>query len=563
MRTMAAAGWVFLLAALLSLGFAHNHSGEAEIYHVSAGRLFMLRCPDADSHTNITWRRGGRHNQSLPTGVEVRDGLLWFLPVQVSHNGSYTCEKRDETGSFRIKVGVSVSSGKCPDPLETISIPQAVSDGLPCKQSEIFGLNSTRSIRWMKDCGPVNRQGEPISVEEDGFMRLLSASRGDAGIYTCLVDISLDGRNYTAARSIKLTITDGTVTPEAKVVTPQQEVVIVEVGKTGGKAELKCLAYIGFREDIEDDIYWTVGGTFVEDNEGFQESWKYSHVSGRVYGMSTLIISKVHRRFLNVPIGCHVMTLNGVKVGFVHLQEADRSALYTSLALCILVPLTVLILATALIFFRIDLVLAYRKLSRGFAKQQAPDGKLYDAYVSFMHPDTQSLAETARFAMQILPEELENKHGFSLYIRGRDDCPGEAVHDAVAATLSQCRRLILILSPLEKSCSEVKTEEVPICDNLNQLCYEHKVGLYDALTRNSLRVILVEIDGPVDYSLLPESLRYIKRKQGALKWRTTSAGVHKLKKLDSNRKLWKNLRYHMPSVPTGRLKTEVKTGHLC
>ncbi|KAM6978399.1 interleukin-1 receptor type 1 [Tautogolabrus adspersus] len=536
---MTAAGWVFPLAALLSLGFAHNHSGEAELYHVSAGRLFMLSCPNADSHTNITWRRDGRHNLSLPIGVEVRDGLLWFLPVQVSHNGSYTCENRDETCSARIKVRVSVSSGKCPDPLETIVIPKGVTDGLPCKQREIFGLNSTRSIRWMKDCGTVKRQGEPISVEGDGFMRLPSASQGDAGIYTCLVDISLDGRKYTAARSIKLIINNG------------------------GKAELKCLAYIGFREDIEDDIYWTVDGTFVEDNEGLHESWKYSHDSGRVYGMSTLSISKVHRRFLNVPIGCNVMTPDGVKVGFVHLQEADRSVLYTSMALCILVPLTVLILVTALLFFRVDLVLTYRKLSRRFSKQQAPDGKLYDAYVSFLHPDTESLAETARFALRILPEELENKHGYSLFIRGRDDCPGEAVHDAVAATLSQCRRLILILSAVEKSDSDVKPEEVPMRDNLNQLCYEHKVGLYDALTRNSLQVILVEIDGPVDYSLLPESLRYIKRKQGALKWRTTSAGIHKLKKLASNRNLWKNLRYHMPSVPAGRLKTEVKTEPCC
>lgn len=55
----------------------------------------------------------------------------------------------------------------------------------------------------------------------------------------------------------------------------------------------------------------------------------------------------------------------------------------------------------------------------------APDGKLYDAYVSFLHPDTLSSAETASFALHILPEELENQHGYSLYIRGRDDCPGE------------------------------------------------------------------------------------------------------------------------------------------
>lgn len=55
----------------------------------------------------------------------------------------------------------------------------------------------------------------------------------------------------------------------------------------------------------------------------------------------------------------------------------------------------------------------------------APDGKVYDAYVSFLHSDTLSTAEAESFALQILPEQLEKQHGYSLYIRGRDDSPGE------------------------------------------------------------------------------------------------------------------------------------------
>lgn len=77
------------------LALSHpDHSGETDTYHVSVGHLFVLRCPRVDAHTNVTWSRGERHNLMLPSGVEVRDGLLWFLPVQMSHNGSYTCEKR-------------------------------------------------------------------------------------------------------------------------------------------------------------------------------------------------------------------------------------------------------------------------------------------------------------------------------------------------------------------------------------------------------------------------------------------------------------------------------------
>lgn len=56
----------------------------------------------------------------------------------------------------------------------------------------------------------------------------------------------------------------------------------------------------------------------------------------------------------------------------------------------------------------------------------APDGKLHDAYVSFLHPVCGS-TEVTSFAMQVLPEKLEKQHGYSLFIRGRDDCPGEGL----------------------------------------------------------------------------------------------------------------------------------------
>ncbi|XP_076603237.1 interleukin-1 receptor-like 2 isoform X2 [Chaetodon auriga] len=553
---MAAARWVFWLVAALSLAFtvAHNHSGTIETYHVSVGHLFVLRCHIADAHTIVTWSRGGRHNLSLPTGVEVRDGLLLFLPVQMSHDGSYTCERRDETG-LRMEFLVSVSSGECPEPSETRYITEDSNYGLPCKQREIFRLNDTGNIRWMKNCHQVERQGAPISVEENGFMRLPAASEGDAGKYTCLVDISLDGRTYTTACSIQLSIKKkhpNTVFMEPEIVFPQQDVVTVEVGT---RVELKCLAYMGFSEDTETSMYWTIDSTFSDDYKELSDSWKYTHDRDKVYGLSILSISKVSRQFLNVPIRCHIMSPADGKVGVVWLQEADHSAFHTSVALCLTASLTTLALVAAFHLFKVDLVLVYRKLLRPFSKQRPADGKLYDAYVSFLHPSTLSSAETASFALQILPEELENQHGYSLYIRGRDDCPGEAVHDVVSATLRQCRRLIIILSPEEKFSTHGKQEEELLCANENQLYYERQIGLYDALTQNDPRVILVEIGGPVDYSCLPETLRYIKKKQGSLEWNKPCCGTHRLTKLCFNRNFWKNLRYHMPSVPAGRLQT--------
>lgn len=61
----------------------------------------------------------------------------------------------------------------------------------------------------VEDCHPVEREGKSIPVTEGGVMWLSAASEEDAGTYTCLVDVSLDGRRYTAARSVQLVIKRG------------------------------------------------------------------------------------------------------------------------------------------------------------------------------------------------------------------------------------------------------------------------------------------------------------------------------------------------------------------
>ena len=53
------------------------------------------------------------------------------------------------------------------------------------------------------------------------------------------------------------------------------------------------------------------------------------------------------------------------------------------------------------------------------------DGMLYDAYVSYQYSGEDPSSEVVTFALKVLPEVLEKQHGFSLFIPGRDDCPGE------------------------------------------------------------------------------------------------------------------------------------------
>lgn len=52
------------------------------------------------------------------------------------------------------------------------------------------------------------------------------------------------------------------------------------------------------------------------------------------------------------------------------------------------------------------------------------DGKLYDAYVSYLYADDHRVSFATTFALHVLPEVLEDRFGYKLFISDRDTDPG-------------------------------------------------------------------------------------------------------------------------------------------
>ncbi|CAL8342048.1 unnamed protein product [Boreogadus saida] len=524
---------VLYLAAVLGPQppLVDGHQKALETHKVSVGHLFILKC--SPGHTNVTWKRGGG-NSSLPAGVEVKDAELWFLPVVQAHDGKYICHNRKE----RV-YEVRVSNELCPAAVESKRMKQGP---LHCKLDLPRGTNRIAPVEWLKECVPVNLAGGNLEVTQKGDLRFLRDSETNAGLYTCLLHMSLGDNNYTSARSLNLTLGNTTFLYKPMLVYPKVET--KEIVEIGSRKELRCKAYLGNRDDGT-NMYWTINGHHFNTSPHLQYSQKYAEEDGAVYGMSSLVISSVVPELLDIPISCHLLNPAGQGQGTFRLHKADHRGLYV----CVLAPLTVCLLGLALalgMLFRMELVLAYRRLKRLFISLEVSDGKLYDAYVSYQYSGEGCSSEVVTFALKVLPEVLEKRHGFSLFIRGRDDSPGEALHDVIAEAVSKSRRLVLILS------GQGDSETSPLHPSPSQLAYEHSVGLYDALTQRGLRVILVEIDGPVDYTALPESVRYIKRTQGALRWPGASPRYHVCTKLSANSTFWKSMRYHMPPAPQVR-----------
>lgn len=94
--------------------------------------------------------------------------------------------------------------------------------------------------------------------------------------------------------------------------------------------------------------------------------------------------------------------------------------------------------------------------------------------------------------------------------------------------MQKSRRLIILLTHHLINCKES--------------AYDQHIALYNALIQNDTKVILLEMETIGNYEKLQESLRFIIKQQGTIKWKEQ----HAVNPQSSNSKFWKQVRYHMP-----------------
>ncbi|MGH0137265.1 UNVERIFIED_CONTAM: hypothetical protein FKN15_013111 [Acipenser sinensis] len=132
----------------------------------------------------------------------------------------------------------------------------------------------------------------------------------------------------------------------------------------------------------------------------------------------------------------------------------------------------------------------------------------YDAYVIYPKENLQesSQEKIRHFINQDLPNILERKYDYHLFICGRDDLPGEDTAVAIEQNIINSKRLIIILTP--GTSFGMKSENA----------YDQQLGLYNALVHDEMKVILIEMENFSSYKDLPESLQHIIQKRKTLKW---------------------------------------------
>uniref|UniRef100_A0A8C3T5S9 Uncharacterized protein n=1 Tax=Chelydra serpentina TaxID=8475 RepID=A0A8C3T5S9_CHESE len=375
---------------------------------------------------------------------------------------------------------------------------------IPVTQVKLSRIHQHENLLWfmpaiLEDSGSYECECNLIDNERflsrNDDLRIISANVNDSGNYSCKMTYNYMGKEYNISRNIYVTV----------------------IGKSRSNVIVDC--NISSFKDNSIAISWKVNNTLVKFlfmgrvQEGNQ---KDSLPDGYLFSTVTLNITEVKQEDYGHPFVCHA----GEVAAYIALRRPGQAFRYLIGGL--LAPVFVIVVAMLIYkYFKVDIVLWYRK--------SFSDGKIYDAYVLYPKINKVDCIYTSdNFVLTLLPEVLERQCGYNLFILGRDDLPGKAVVNVVDETIKQSRRLIIVL--------------VPESSSLLEDIFEQQLAVYNALVQDGIKVILIELDKIKDYTNMPESIKYIKQKHGAIKWK----GDFTEKSYSANTKFWKNVRYRMP-----------------
>ncbi|XP_047226008.1 interleukin-1 receptor type 1-like isoform X3 [Girardinichthys multiradiatus] len=616
-----------ICARLAKAEFLHkenctNYELQFERVFSVPGEVAMLNStllsPDVFNFTtvpfNITW-------YSTKTGQEITNETgqvlllretLWFLNTTMDDDGEYVTILRTPSQCYMQSTKLLVDlpvAGECGRPQKACQeLTEGVADTLNCPLREYidtldsYGIRS--SLKWYKGCDPILVESARHIFRDRNKLTFFKVESENSGTYTCTLMFTLDG----IARSVSETI-DATVKADGYSLVPQVHEPENEIikGEKGSNFTKRCRVFVPGAGIPFVDVYWLVRNGLITKTQpsehiytSEQRLWTQDDPKG-VWLERLLFFSELRGEDFYLNYTCRAYSSRGFPEGYFTLLPTDPNIILPFGLVVGAVTALFIISVTVYYIFRIDIVLCFRRVFPVLYANKDLDGKLYDAYVAYPNPGAFGFnEEVEEFVLQTLPKVLEQACGYKLFIAGRDCLPGQAIVDSVDENLQASRRVLLLynastfISKRHTSSTssnnnnitkindgddkiESKTSESPgsvgfdggdrvVSDTRQQL--ECMVAMNRALLEGSIKVVLVELEEitPAQQALLPESVRHLRKRQGAVCWwkalgvrqrRRTSSGWRKDKKnvgkdsqvspsLLPSSMFWKEIRYHMP-----------------
>uniref|UniRef100_A0AAY5KQT6 Interleukin-1 receptor accessory protein-like 1 n=1 Tax=Esox lucius TaxID=8010 RepID=A0AAY5KQT6_ESOLU len=508
---------------------------ESNLY-VREGEMAVLkfRIPQVwrTEHNNgnvtLTWS-----NHSGP-GRWVSGDTLVILRVSPNDEGSYSCSLIGASGQAVAmeRFYIKVYSDKCYTDLAVY--PTYCYEGESCYQLQCsednIPQNFTRlNYTWYKDCDT-----ELDSSFENGY--LSSADVKDSGNYTCMSYYVYnshlsDGQVFRRSRTVERTVEPGSVPLVPKIISPKDgDYFEVDMGSP---VVVVCRAVI---EDPFANLFWLANKSFVEkDNDTLPVFYNSSKELG--HEEASLVIKQVSEEHLNSNYTCKLQSPSGVVHVSITLKQ-KRPAPFPILVFGVVgvFVVTAVVVTVVYVQLKVDIVLFLRD-DLGLHRHNSSDGKCYDAYVLCCKSNTGSgVSEEDRRKIEAV---LEEEYGYSLCLFDRDILPGEAVSEAVLASIEKSRRLILVSSGSALN---------PGQDSQ----YSLLTGLHAALVERQTPLVLVQAEVRSDAGSSQDNQENLKLDSVPEAQQKLVQSGHKVTWKGSNSEplssaFWKELRYHMPA----------------
>ncbi|XP_057278320.1 interleukin-1 receptor type 1-like isoform X1 [Pezoporus wallicus] len=530
-------------------------------YFVLVGEPTAISCPvfispALQSDYNLTWYKNG---SSTPVTTErwarihQRQDLLWFIPATLEDSGLYECNVRSFNYSKKKTINLAVfknDNSLCFN--GKMRFEQKVTSRntgkIICPDLEHFKDedNNQPEVHWYKECKPGFLEDKRLLLAEgENAVLIRNVTVQDRGNYTCRMVYTYLGKQYNVSRTMSLEVKERPLQMRPEFIYPKNNTIEVELGS---HVVMECNISSGINGLIP---FWQVDDEDVDifDNTYREQYYDFSTdvyflpffndrewmphglaVSGTKFNISEVKVKDYAHKFF-----CHFIYGSQQFTAYLKLESPARNIqgylIGGGVSLVFLGFFTLCIYK----IFKIDIVLWYRDSCHLFLGKKVSDGKIYDAYVVYPKNRESCLYSSDIFALKILPEVLERQCGYNLFIFGRDDLPGEAVISIADEKIHQSRRVIIVLVP-EPSCYSI-LEDVS----------EKQLAMYNALIQDGIKVILIELEKIQDYATMPESIKYVKQKHGAIRWK----GDFSERSHSASTKFWKKVRYHMPSRKNG------------
>nr|XP_046259682.1 interleukin-1 receptor type 1 isoform X2 [Scatophagus argus] len=559
---------------------------------------------------NITWydSKTGQELSNQTGRILVLWETLWFLNVTLDDSGEYVSILRTPFWCYKQATKLVVEqpvTGECGRPRKVgQKLTKGVTDMLSCPLKKYIkkldSYNIPSFLKWYRGCEPIVDGTERYTYWDKAKLKIDGVETENSGFYTCTLTFALGGMTGSVSETIDAWVTDEySLAPQVH--EPANEIIKAEMGSNFTKL---CRVFVPCVGKPSVDIVWLAKDDFILNTNPSDRVYTSQQRLQRqdtpqkgVWLERLLTFSELIEDDFYINYTCRAYSARGSPEGYFTLLPPDPN---------IILPIGFVLGGVAFLFiisviiyylFKIDIVLWFRKVFPVLYTNTDSDGKLYDAYVAYPSPCVIGYSkEVETFALHTLPQVLEKACGYKLFIPGRDCLPGQATVDSVEENMQASRRLLLLYtastftskrhtsstssnnnnndtSKDSNSIDKVESKTVDISSSMSydgcaRLQLESVAAMHRALLEGSLKVVLVELEEitPAQLALFPESVRHLRKKQGAVcwwknqrqtqRWRTCmrmsedeekcGKDTQLMPSLSPSFRFWKEMRYHMP-----------------